>query len=726
MAYNKILLKRRDGTDTTPTLEFGELGWNQLVQKLYIGTNAIGGGVLEIAGEGSFLSLSTVAGSQTVSQDIILGGTSASKSQSLFFEDNSADKTKMYQDGGNLVIATLDGGTWTDQLKVQDSTDLVWANNGFITGSIKLETDGSGGKLTPTGTNGGVTLITTGTGKVIIDADTTGAGVEISAGSQGVDINSAGTVSIDATGSAKAVTITSNNDKVTITGKGSSAGAVKLHADSSHSDTTVEINSAGTGTSAINIDSTGGVDVDAAALIDITSSAGDVALTATTKSVSISGGENAADAVRIQASNAAGGIDIDAGSKGILVDTTGTISLDAAAASNFNTSVGAITVDGKTGVNIKQDGTSAIIVASDADVSFPHTGGATGDADFTVAGYAKFTDAVEVDNIKIDGNTITSLDANGNINLTPAGTGEVNITKVDIDSGTIDGVVLTGGTIDSLVTSTGGLNVTLTGTVAVTTGSTAVSGTGTLFNTELVAGDAIKIDGVPYEVDSVTNNSSLVLSSNATTTATGEAVYGDSNLFKVQTGYGTSKFEIDKSGNVDIKTGALTVAGNLTVNGTTTTINTETIQVDDNILILGDVSSAPSSATVSDFGVSWARAVASGGSFVRKYGGMVWDESTDQIIISDDLGSTNPGSATTINSYADFRANHVRIGSDTINRDVQWQKVYDKIWASAVGDTGGTPDSLVAADLDKLLMVKAAGSGGYEFQVTDTLDGGTW
>jgi hypothetical protein len=49
---------------------------------------------------------------------------------------------------------------------------------------------------------------------------------------------------------------------------------------------------------------------------------------------------------------------------------------------------------------------------------------------------------LRVDNIKVDGNAITSTNSNGNIDLTPNGTGEVNISKVDIDAGTIDGTTI--------------------------------------------------------------------------------------------------------------------------------------------------------------------------------------------------------------------------------------------------------------------------------------------
>ena len=53
---------------------------------------------------------------------------------------------------------------------------------------------------------------------------------------------------------------------------------------------------------------------------------------------------------------------------------------------------------------------------------------------------------LQIDNINVNGNTITSTNTDGNIDLTPNGTGEVNITKVDIDSGTIDNTTIGGAT----------------------------------------------------------------------------------------------------------------------------------------------------------------------------------------------------------------------------------------------------------------------------------------
>lgn len=58
------------------------------------------------------------------------------------------------------------------------------------------------------------------------------------------------------------------------------------------------------------------------------------------------------------------------------------------------------------------------------------------------AGTVAITPQVQIDNIKIDGNSITSEDSNGHVNLTPNGTGSVVMSKVDINSGTIDGATI--------------------------------------------------------------------------------------------------------------------------------------------------------------------------------------------------------------------------------------------------------------------------------------------
>lgn len=75
------------------------------------------------------------------------------------------------------------------------------------------------------------------------------------------------------------------------------------------------------------------------------------------------------------------------------------------------------------------------------------------------------TGAVAVDNIKLDGNTISSTDTNGNIVLSPNGTGTVSFSKAAITGGTITGVALSGLSGDLPVADGGTGASTLTGYV---------------------------------------------------------------------------------------------------------------------------------------------------------------------------------------------------------------------------------------------------------------------
>jgi len=55
----------------------------------------------------------------------------------------------------------------------------------------------------------------------------------------------------------------------------------------------------------------------------------------------------------------------------------------------------------------------------------------------TFEGSSTFNGDVTVDNLKIDGNTISSEDTNGDVNITPNGTGKVKVDNLSIDGNTI-------------------------------------------------------------------------------------------------------------------------------------------------------------------------------------------------------------------------------------------------------------------------------------------------
>ena len=75
---------------------------------------------------------------------------------------------------------------------------------------------------------------------------------------------------------------------------------------------------------------------------------------------SLSSNSNTSDAIKLHASNAAGGIDIDAGTGGIDIDTNGDFSIDAADASSINIGTSTEETHDNSAINIGTTGNRAI------------------------------------------------------------------------------------------------------------------------------------------------------------------------------------------------------------------------------------------------------------------------------------------------------------------------------------------------------------------------------
>jgi len=150
----------------------------------------------------------------------------------------------------------------------------------------------------------------------------------------------------------------------------------------------------------VDIDSAAALSLQAAAASDFTTSAGLLTLNgaagvqltgAVTASTHISSSGN------LYLSGTAdidGNVDID--NTTTTIDSSDAISLDAGAASNFTTTAGALTLEGKVGVDIKEDGTSVITIDTDRDTLFASTGGSTSDPDVEFDGYVRHDGQVEV------------------------------------------------------------------------------------------------------------------------------------------------------------------------------------------------------------------------------------------------------------------------------------------------------------------------------------------
>lgn len=191
------------------------------------------------------------------------------------------------------------------------------------------------------------------------------------------------------------------------------------------------------------------------------------------------------------------------------------------------------------------------------------------------------TGDLDVDNININGNTVSATDTNGNVNIVPNGTGEV---------------VVGTGAANASITSSGAHNLILD------TNSGADSGSITI--TDGADGNiSITPDGIGEVVLSTARVSDLTDNRVVIAGASG-AIEDDANLTFDGTDFvigGASGVTIKGSGadvgdvnvasgnfTVDASTGDVVVGGNLTVQGTTTTVDSTTVSIADPVFEIGD------------------------------------------------------------------------------------------------------------------------------------------
>jgi hypothetical protein len=201
--------------------------------------------------------------------------------------------------------------------------------------------------------------------------------------------------------------------------------------------------------------------------------------------------------------------------------------------------------------------------------------------------HIRSTGNIELNNLEIANQTITGLTTNADITITPNGTGQVAMTAVDIAGGEIDGTVI-------------GANSAAAGTFTNLTGNGTISITGT------------------------TTGSMNNVAIGASTQASGKFT------------------TVESTGNV-------TVGGDLIVNGTTTTIESTTLSIEDPLLVLAKNNSG-GSANIYDQGVLFNRGSLSNVAFI-------WDESADEFAFATAASETGATAGNiTIDSYQKLRA----------------------------------------------------------------------
>ena len=165
----------------------------------------------------------------------------------------------------------------------------------------------------------------------------------------------------------------------------------------------------------------------------------------------------------------------------------------------------------------------------------------SGDVTLTSGNIELASGYADIDNIRIDGNTITSQNTDGNIDLTPNGTGEVNITKVDIAAGAIDGT-----TVGAASASTGAFT------------TLSATGTSTLTTVDINGG---AVDGTTVGAASASTGAFTTLAASGATTLSGAVTLGDATGDDItNTGRWVGDFVPKVDSSIDLGTSSLQFA----------------------------------------------------------------------------------------------------------------------------------------------------------------------
>jgi hypothetical protein len=363
-------------------------------------------------------------------------------------------------DGGEAVAdaVTITATTALGGIDITSNADIDITTTGASDEDISL-----------INTGGSVELSASEDATDAINIDATAGGIDIdAAGEAGQDIvitNTGGSVLIQSTESAvdsiklqstlggidilcdastnEDIDIANTGGAVNLTSSEASDGAIKLQ--TSNAAGQILLVTADTSSDAVEMDISGGLEIDAVdtIAIDNSGSTKDITITSALGRVIVTGTESAGAAVSLIADGTAGGVNIDAKTGGVDIDAVGgTINLDTSGAGidiDLDATAGAVSIDGgQTGAD------AVVIIASHTDggidMDFGTGGlsvvGASGDIVATVAGDT--SDVITVTNTTGTGDAaISFVGTAGGINADAAKSIYLTSTENSADSITI-------------------------------------------------------------------------------------------------------------------------------------------------------------------------------------------------------------------------------------------------------------------------------------------------
>ncbi|KKN38106.1 hypothetical protein LCGC14_0756620 [marine sediment metagenome] len=330
--------------------------------------------------------------------------------------DINASAGSIDMDAVTGITMDISGASAGEDFTITTDSSIVLTSSEDATDAIDINASAGGIDIDATGESGQDIVITNTGGSVQVVA-TEAADDSVNIDSVGFDLDASGSIVLTSTENAvdsivlqstvggidilcdastnEDIDIANTGGAVNLTSSEASDGAIKLQ--TSNVAGQILLVTADTSSDAIEIDNSGGLEIDCVDVIAIDNSGStkDITITSALGRVIITGTETAAAAVELIADGVAGGVKIAANTNGVDIDATGgPILLDTSGASKdikLDADSGAVIIDGgETGA------TAVVIIASHSgggiDMDFGTGGlsvvGASGDIVATVVGTA--------------------------------------------------------------------------------------------------------------------------------------------------------------------------------------------------------------------------------------------------------------------------------------------------------------------------------------------------
>ena len=410
--------------------------------------------------------------------DILASGAAAGEDIDIVATGSSVNITSTENNAG-AVIVKADGGT-------SERVTLISAQ-GTGADSVNLESTAGGITLSAALATADAINLAASAGGVDIDG---ALQVNIASSQNAVDairiVASAGGIDIDAVGAAtEDINITNTGGSIVLSATESAADAIKIEATAGGIDilasgaaagedidiiatgSSINISATENNAGAITIGTNGGTSEAITVTAAQGTGASSVALTSTAGGITLTAGLATADAINLVTSAAGGGIDVDAGTAGFIVDTTGAISLDSAAASNFTVTgafdLSVITTAGSLNLTAGEDAADAIVLSAGAGgIDILATGAAGQDIDIVNTG-----GSVNISATESAADSITIVSTAGGIDILASGAAAGEDIDI-IATGSSVNISATESAADSItiISTAGGIDISASGAAA--------------------------------------------------------------------------------------------------------------------------------------------------------------------------------------------------------------------------------------------------------------------